>query len=387
MNWIEFVNNVMGNPDVKVNGSEIVLIPGKERLVNIYKFIEDLPKREQANLLLWRIFAKFATNFLKTGAEEGAIYNNIFDTEGTRTNRSENCVNQIKTFFPNIKDDLIINKYLDPEERKQIREMFQLLKDEFEDIINSSEWMSEETQIAAMKKLRRMKINIGEVSNSKEHLPETLMQLQKDDYLKNVRILGQSFWTKQVRHLRAPKDFFTGEEVFNAVFFRLLNEIQLNVGITKGKGIGLSNDLPRSLVFGGFTGILGHELTHGFDSEGRQYDENGKIEDRWDAKSREEFNKKIDCIVEQYDNFAFNIDGKTYKVNGTATIDENIADNGGLNIAYRYNKFNFHIVINCFSFQGLYQAKPSKYRYFTPRSQSHSTAVVLGWLGTGVVPF
>jgi len=98
-NWIEYVNNVMGNPNVKVNGSELVRIPGKERFVTMYRLINELPKREQANLLLWRIFAKFSANFLKTGVEDKAIYTNIFDTEGTRTSRSENCVNQIRTFF------------------------------------------------------------------------------------------------------------------------------------------------------------------------------------------------------------------------------------------------------------------------------------------------
>jgi len=339
INWIEFVNNVMGNPDVKVNGSEKVLIPGKELLVNIYKFIESLPKREQANLLLWRIFAKFAANFLKTGREEEAIYKNIFDTEGTRTNRSENCVNQIKTFFPDIKDDLLINKYMLPKEKKQIHEIFQQIKDEFEDIITSSEWMSKETQIAAVNKLKRMKMNVGELYN--KHLPEILNQVQKDDYLKNVRLLGKSFWAEQVRNLRAPKDFFTGEGVNNAFYLALLNEMQINVGITKGRGIGFYNKLPKSLVYGGFVGIVGHELTHGFDRGGSQYDENGQRQDWWDTKSRDEFNKKIDCMIHQYDNFTLSADGKTYKVNGTATIDENIADNGGVLIAYRaFNKQN-----------------------------------------------
>ena len=335
INWIEFVNNVMGNPDVKVNGSEIVLIPGKEHLLNIYKFINDLPKREQANLLLWRVFAKFAANFLKTGVEEGSIYKNIFDQEGTRTNRSVNCVNQIKTFFPKIKDDLLINQYLPPEEKRQIRGMFQQIKDEFENIINNSEWMSEETQINAKRKLKSMKINIGEMYNTIEHLPESLKQLQKDDYLKNVRILGQSFWTKQVRNLRVPKDFFTREEVSNAYFLQQLNALQINVGITKGKGVGFSKNIPRSMVYGGFIGIVGHELMHGFDSYGSQYNENGKRQDWWDTRSREEFNKKIDCLVEQYNNFTINLDGKTYNINGTATIDENIADNGGIYIACR----------------------------------------------------
>ena len=91
--WIGFVNNVLQNPNVTVNGSEPVLIPGIERFQEIYKVINGMTKREQANLLLWRIFAKFTVNFLKTGNVKDEMYKNIFDTEGTETNRSENCVN------------------------------------------------------------------------------------------------------------------------------------------------------------------------------------------------------------------------------------------------------------------------------------------------------
>ena len=231
-NWIDYVNNVMGSPDVKVNGSEMVVIPGKERLVKMYKLINELPKREQANLMFWRIFSKLAANFLKTGVEEGAIYKNIFDTKGTKTTRSENCVNQIKTFFPRIVDDLIVNKYLKPEEKKHIREMFQLIKDEFEDIINNSEWLSEDTQSAAIRKLKKMKINVGEFQNSIDYIPATLSQLKRDDYLNNLAILGNSFWKNQVENLRAPKDYFSEEWEDNAYYYPLLNQVQIKVGMT-----------------------------------------------------------------------------------------------------------------------------------------------------------
>jgi len=332
-NWIEFVNNVMDNPDVKVNGSEKVLIPSN--FYDIYEFVTELPKREQANLMLWRIFAKFSANFLKTGVEEGAIYKNIFDTEGLSTSRSENCVNQIKTFFPNILDDLIINKYLSPEEKWQIREMFQQIKNEFEDIINSSEWMSIETKNAAIRKLKKMKINVGEIQNNIDHPTEILNQLQKENYLKNIRVLGNAFWKKQVLNLRTPKDIFIGEgeeQAFHVAFF---NQIQINVGITNGNSIGLPKNWPKSLVYGGFTTVVGHELTHGYDTKGSQYDENGVKHNWWDLKSKEEFIKRTECMVNQYNNSTFNVDGKIYKANGTHTLRENIADNGGVNIANR----------------------------------------------------
>jgi len=334
-NWIEYVNNVMGNPNVKVNGSELVRIPGKQRFVTMYRLINELPKREQANLLLWRIFAKFSANFLKTGVEDKAIYTNIFDTEGTRTSRSENCVNQIRTFFPRILDDLIINRYLLPEEKKQIHERFHQVKKEFENIINSSEWMSKETQILALKKLNKMKINVGEVNNNIDHLPETLNQLQKDDYLRNLGILGNSFWKKQVRNLRAPKNIFTGEKENNAVYYNDFNQIHIKVGIIRGDSFGLFDNIAQALDYGGFTSTIGHRLTYGFDSEGIQYDENGNLHNWWDSNSKEEFLTRTECLVQQYDNFTFNVDNKNYMVNGSTTLDENIADNGGVYIAYR----------------------------------------------------
>jgi len=360
-NWIDYVNNVMGNPDVKVDGSEVVLIPGKERLKNIYKLINDLPKREQANLLLWRIFAKFAANFLKTGVEEEALYKNIFDKKGTLTSRSENCVNQVKTFFPNILDDLIINKYLLKGEREAILRMFEELRDEFEKIINTNNWMSENTKMSALKKLYKMKIFVGELNNNIELLPETLTQLKKDNYLNNIRILGNSFWAKRVLSLRTPSDFFTGESIYNAFYSPFLNQIQINVGYIKGNNIGFSKDLPLALVYGGFTFVLGHELTHGFDNKGRIFDENGDDRDWWDPQSDEEFFKRSECMTELYNNYKFKVGNISYLgklpytqrngitirrenvtdnnghyiVNGSLTLGENIADNGGIKLAYR----------------------------------------------------
>ena len=89
-------------------------------------------------------------------------------------------------------------------------------------------------------------------------------------------------------------------------------------------------------MYGGFTSsTLGHELTHGFDNFGREFDEDGHYRDWWDEQSKKEYNEKIQCMIEQYNEFTFNIDGRNYTVNGENTIGENIADNGGIKIGYR----------------------------------------------------
>ena len=153
--------------------------------------------------------------------------------------------------------------------------------------------------------------------------------------------------------MRAPKDAFSGEGVDNAYYWAIFNQVQINVGLTKGSGIGFSKNLPRALVYGGFTSsTLGHELTHGFDDSGSEYDENGLHRNWWDPKSKEEYNKKTECMVEQYSKYTFNVGGENYNINGANTIGENIADNGGIKIGYRQKMMFdcFHII---FMFLGL----------------------------------
>ena len=93
---------------------------------------------------------------------------------------------------------------------------------------------------------------------------KTLNQIKAEDYIGNIRILGNSFWSKRVLSLRAPKDAFSGEALDNAAYSPLFNQVQIYLGLIKGSGIGYSKDLPRALMYGGFTSsTLGHELTHG----------------------------------------------------------------------------------------------------------------------------
>jgi len=230
----------------------------------------------------------------------------------------------------------LINRYLKPEEKENAVHMFGEIKAEFSKIITTSQWMQKETQKEALKKLAKMKINVGELHNDIEHLPEALTQMKDEDYLENIRILGNSFWKKMVQTLRAPKDAFSGEDKDNAFYWPIFNQVQINVGLMKGSGVGYSKDLPRALLYGGFTSsTLGHELTHGFDDSGSRFDENGEYRNWWDQKSKAEYEKKTQCMINQYDSFVFSIDGQNYTANGQNTLGENIADNGGIKIGYR----------------------------------------------------
>ena len=129
--------------------------------------------------------------------------------------------------------------------------------------------MQQETKVEALRKLKKMEINVGKTSNNVEHFRETLTKIKADNYLGNIRILGNAFWSKMVLGLRAPKDRFFGEVVENTYHAPFLNQIQINVGFIKGSGIGYSKDLSQALIYGGFSSLaLGHELNY---SPGRSY--------------------------------------------------------------------------------------------------------------------
>ena len=208
---ISYVNNVLNNPDVRVNRSEKVLIPDMDKVVPMYNYINRMSQREQSNLLLWRVFAKFAANFLQTTHKDGAIYENIFETDGKVKSREDNCVNQIKTFFPKILDDLIIDRYLEDDEKKNILRMFDEIKREFSGVIKESDWMDQDTKTEAMNKLTKMNINVGKIENDQTDGLAGKIKSSPAEYINNIRHIGNAFWRELVSSLNKPKDIFKGK--------------------------------------------------------------------------------------------------------------------------------------------------------------------------------
>lgn len=119
----------------------------------------------------------------------------------------------------------------------------------------------------------------------------------------------------------------------NAYYNPSGNEIVFPAGIMQFPVF--SSELPEYISYGSFGAVAGHELTHGFDDHGSEYDEHGVLRNWWDNTTRTNFDKKAQCFVKQYANYSVpDLDGKPVHVNGKLTLGENIADAGGLTAAY-----------------------------------------------------
>ncbi|MFO0675026.1 MAG: M13 family metallopeptidase [Polyangiaceae bacterium] len=190
-------------------------------------------------------------------------------------------------------------------------------------------WMDGETKAKANEKLETIVNKIGFPDKWRNY---DALVVEKGSYAKN-RMKADEFESKrQLAKVGRPVD--RGEwqmtpPSVNAYYDPTLNEMVFPAGILQAPYF--SKTMTPGMNFGGIGMVMGHELTHGFDDEGRQFDAKGNLTDWWTAKSTAEFSKRTECVEKQYDEYTAVADAK---VNGKLTLGENIADVGGLKLAY-----------------------------------------------------
>jgi membrane metallo-endopeptidase-like protein 1 len=325
--WKSYIEAALDhNPSVKIRPSTRVYLPDISKMEALGRMVENLSVRDRANLLVWRMFIKFANDFLNTGSESGDLQENPWQG---RT-RKERCLNQIDAFFPNAYNDLTIAENIDEKTTKDIQTKFQNLQKEFENIIDAQDWMSGPTKKNAKDKAKAMKINVGERTPNTREYKQLSEKMASNNYIGNILEIGNYQFDSLVKKWEEPvKDEEEAEQEWNAYYFPLRNEMTILTGLVHGfLGIGLDFDIPAGLLYGGFR-TLGHEMVHGFDDRGRHFDKDGLRFDWWKPSEVTEYNERTQCLVEQYQNFSISYEGEDYFQRRAAPAGENIADNGG----------------------------------------------------------
>ena len=216
-----------------------------------------------------------------------------------------------------------------PEAKARALEMINNLKEALADDIKSLDWMDEPTKQEALKKLAAFTVKVGYPDKWRDY---SLLKIDRGPYVSNV-MRGDTFEVDRLlKKIGKPVDrseWGMTPPTVNAYYNPTMNEIVFPAGILQPPFFNPNAD--DAINYGGIGAVIGHEMTHGFDDRGRQYDAVGNLRDWWSPASGEAYKKRAQAVVDQYAAYE-PLAG--LHLNGELTQGENIADIGGLKIAY-----------------------------------------------------
>jgi endothelin-converting enzyme/putative endopeptidase len=243
--------------------------------------------------------------------------------------RWKRCVGYTNSALGEVVGQVYVQQTFGAEGKERTLAMVGALEKALGEDIKSSPWMGADTKTQALVKLQAITNRIGYPDKWRDY---SSLQIVRGDALANSQRASQNDMQRRLNKIGKPldkRDWDYPPMTVNANYDPNQNNITFPAGILQPPFYDSRADV--ALNFGGIGAVIGHELTHGFDDEGSQFDAEGNLRDWWTADDKKQFEERTGCIKDQYANFVAVDD---LKLNGKLTLGENTADNGGLRIAY-----------------------------------------------------
>jgi putative endopeptidase len=294
---------------------------------------EELAKE---NLADWKTYLRWHLVHADAPFLSAAFLNENFAFFGKTLRGQQELQPRWKRCTEYVDDDLgealgqvYVEKYFSPEAKQQALKMVKEIDAAMGVDIDSLQWMSATTKQQALLKLHGMANKIGYPDKWRNY---SKLKIIRGDELGNVTRARKFEFDRQLAKIGKPVD--RGEwgmtpPTVNAYYDPQMNDINFPAGVLQPPAFDPSSDAAPN--YGDTGGTIGHELTHGFDDEGRQFDAHGNLRDWWTAEDGKEFVKRAACISDQYSTYTIIDD---IKINGKLTLGEDVADLGGLILAY-----------------------------------------------------
>ena len=297
---------------------------------------------EQLNALLgkeplqtWKTYLTFhilsnAAGLLSKDFETARFnYRKVLTGQQKQDVRWKRMVNAVDGYLGDALGQIYVKKHFPPEAKARMMELVNNLQKAFEARIAKLDWMSDSTKQRAVAKLNTFIKKIGYPDKWKDY---SAITIKRDDYYGNVMQAKKYEFNFQVSKIGKPVDrseWGMSAPTINAYYNPTFNEIVFPAGILQFPFFDLKAD--DAINYGGIGMVIGHEMTHGFDDQGAQYDKEGNLMNWWAAADNDKFKTKAKTVSDFYKQFKV-LD--SIPVNGDLTLGENIADMGGLAIAY-----------------------------------------------------
>ncbi|MBX7227341.1 MAG: M13 family metallopeptidase [Chitinophagales bacterium] len=360
INWVRFFEKTgLKNVDTVIIGQP-----------EFFKTFDNQLKK--VDLAIWKDYLKW--NLVNTFSpylnkeldrEHFRFYGTVLSGKKEQLPRWKRVLDWEEDAMGEILGQLFVKEYFPEKTKKRYEDMVDAVLDAYKTRIENLQWMSPETKKKALVKLGTVKKKVGYPEKWKDF---SALQVDKGPFVLNV-INGNKWWFNyNMSKYGKPVDRTEWDmtpQTYNAYYNPSNNEIVLPAAIFTIPGF-KDAEIDDAVVFG-YAGAstIGHEITHGFDDEGRQYDEHGNLKDWWTETDASEFQKRAQVMVEQFNNYTVL---KDMHVNGEATLGENIADYGGILIALD-------------AFKKTKQYKEGKSIAGLTPIQRYFLGYALGWLG------
>jgi putative endopeptidase len=295
---------------------------------------EELDKESVAD---WKTYMRWHLVHADAPFLSAAFLNENFDFYGKTLQgkkelrpRWKRCTDEVDGDLGEALGQVYVEKYFGPDAKQQALKMVKEIDAAMEQDINSLPWMSATTKQQALIKLRGMANKIGYPDKWRDY---SKLEIVRGDELGNVERARKFEFDRQLAKIGKPLD--RGEwdmtpPTVNAYYNPQMNDINFPAGVLQPPAFDPTSDAAPN--YGDTGGTIGHELTHGFDDEGRQFDAKGNLRDWWTEEDGKEFVKRASCVSDQYSTYTIIDD---IKINGKLTLGEDVADLGGLILAYR----------------------------------------------------
>lgn len=313
-----------------VQGVEELNVEQIEPLQTVDKLISALPLEKHISYLQYNLIDAAASclsdDFV---AARFDFYGKVLSGRQVNQPRWKRAVNAVNGMLGEVVGQMYVEKYFPAAAKERMVNLVKNLQTALGERIQAQEWMSDSTKAVAAEKLAAFHVKVGYPDKWKDY---SSLEIKKDSYWANV--CRASEWAVRDMYSRVGKpvdkdEWLMTPQTVNAYYNPSTNEICFPAAILQYPFFDMNAD--DAFNYGAIGVVIGHEMTHGFDDQGRQFDKNGNLCDWWAAGDAERFNERAQVMVDFFNNIEV-LPG--LKANGQLTLGENLADHGGLNVAY-----------------------------------------------------
>ena len=326
LNLPQFLKNVGVNTD-KVVVSEIRLYKQYDKFINE----KNLPLIK--DYLKYQLVADNASNLTKELDELSFnFYNKELQGQQEQRPMNKRALSVINGILGEAFGKLYVEKYFPPKAKEEMVTLVDYLKKSFAQHIKDVTWMSDATKEKALAKLNKFTVKVGYPDKWEDYSKLTIEPAAKSVYYTNLQRVNEWAYQKSLEKVGKPVDktkWGMSPQTVNAYYNPLYNEIVFPAAILQPPFFNFEAD--PAVNFGGIGAVIGHEMTHGFDDSGAEFDGDGNLQNWWTPEDKKNFENATKALAKQYDQYE---PVKGVFVNGTFTSGENIADLGGVNIAF-----------------------------------------------------